>query len=123
MALVGAGGVGAIIRATVFTVQYHQYASLAGTRNVYCRSETQIWTRTSLNTLSFSCFFLPAGLQQMSSGYETVVNDKGVTIYRFAQGSGKVVRLFANAASTTTSTNPVQITIPASLPAARPAKP
>ena len=123
-ALIVAGSVGAIIRATVFRVSYHQWAYLAGTSNVYCRSFTQLWTPASKDALSFNCYFLPPGVHLLSAGYAAWINRNGVTIDRYQQGNGKLVRQFDNP-GLNVAKNPGQITItlPSTLARAAPGKP
>jgi len=96
VALIAAGSIGAVIRATVFPVQYKHFAYLAGTSALYCYSFNQVWTRPSLNALSFSCYYVPHGAGRLTDGYTAVINRNAVSIYHFRQGNGKAVRYFFN---------------------------
>jgi hypothetical protein len=87
--LVVAGGAGAIVRYTIFTIQYHHYAWLPGTK-VFCENAVTHKQRAFVCSDS-----LPRGVPRT---YIVVVGQPGVEVGRWS-GTGKTastIRKFNN---------------------------
>jgi hypothetical protein len=96
VALVLAAGAGAIVKDTIFTIQYHHYAWLPGTK-VFCENNVSHKQR------AFVCSEpLPRGSDSLPRGvprtYIVVVGQPGVEVGRWS-GTGKTastIRKFNN---------------------------
>ena len=91
--LVVAGGAGAIVRATIFTITPGNFARLSGT-GIYCKSLV-----SSTKLRSFQCFSTPGpGSHAVVGSYFLVINQAGVTVEHATdvQGHYTHVRSFVN---------------------------
>lgn len=80
VALVAAAGAGALVRATIFTISYHQFARLSGTK-LFCVNAVDHKQR------AFVCSdLLPRGVPRT---YNVVVGQPGIEVGRWsANGNG-----------------------------------